>query len=98
MHMVGHAANFEQRPALATYDPADVRIKVFANTGGYERNTVLRAEDEMIKQIGVRARHWTPCLPSPLAGLPVVVKALLSAGRSPPLQARAPPGHKWPAR
>ena len=33
-------------------------------------------------------------VPSPLAGLPVVVKAPLSAGRSPPLHAWAPPGQE----
>ena len=55
--MIGHSANLQQRALLAANDFANVSIQIASQRRGNERDSVLRTEDEMIEQVGVRSGH-----------------------------------------
>jgi len=57
VNMIGHSANLQQRALLAANDFADVSIQIASQRRGNERESVLRTEDEMIEQVGVRSGH-----------------------------------------
>jgi hypothetical protein len=57
MYVVGHSASLEQVSFLPSNDPADVSVKFVLKMWIDQRATMLRGEDEMIKQVCVRARH-----------------------------------------
>ncbi len=56
MHLVSHAANFDQMSCLSPDDASDIFIERFANSLSNQLETIFRTEYDVVGQIGVGGR------------------------------------------